>query len=67
MCSCKQIKNFTLKEDYIGDLITSDKIKTLSTPKGNARLILFDFSCNFDYNIIDKGEERIYERKNYYI
>ena len=29
-----RLKVFTPKGDYIGDLIMSDKIKTLSTPKG---------------------------------
>ena len=29
-----RLKVFTSKGDYIGDLIMSDKIKTLSTPKG---------------------------------
>ena len=29
-----RLKVFTPKGDYIGDLIISDKIKTLSTPKG---------------------------------
>lgn len=29
-----RLKVFTSKGDYIGDLIISDKIKTLSTPKG---------------------------------
>lgn len=28
------LKVFTDKGDYVGDLIISDKIKTLSTPKG---------------------------------